>query len=198
MDRLPEWMKKTFGLRRIEQNTIKSIGAALRKQFNGELLAKTLQRALPKLAQKTYVKKTEKEKKEAREKAYIRLEELEKKVAEKGIAFVFRVIGAHLEHKSDFFTHPLLKGIHDAIIAVFAFVMLRLVAPTLRLAKIEQFVIHRLHAFVKSMREKFISVFSRPDLHENFAFSEVEAFEKVVANQTLQKTTLPLAQPSNA
>lgn len=51
LENLPFWAKMLMGGNRLEQSTARKIGKAMRKQFNGKLLAKTIQGTLEKLTE---------------------------------------------------------------------------------------------------------------------------------------------------
>ena len=180
---LPSWAKRLIGVNGIEQNTSEAIGAAIREQFNGELLSKTLKDVLSKLAEKKHVKMTEEEKIQGKKNAYAHFNQLERKIAEKGLAYVFRLIGARIQYATDIFRNPIYNGIREAVLAVCSFIMVRLVAGTLRLFKIERFVVNRLHEIIQHGCEKTLDVFSQPDLHEDLVFKGVEAFENALTDQ---------------
>jgi hypothetical protein len=185
LEKLPNWMKRIIGLKGIEQSTSESIGASMRQQFNGELLAKSLKSVLAKLAKQQHVKMTGDEKVKEKENAFQHLKDLERQIARKGIAYVFRWIEAHIRHATDIFGDSIFNSIREALLAIFSFVMVRLVAGALRLFKIERLVVDVLHAFLRHSREKFITVFSQPKLHEKLVFNGVEAFENVLTDQTV-------------
>ncbi len=58
-EKLPGWTKRLVDINDIQKKAGRAIGAAIRKQLDGELIAKSLQLVLSKLAQQEYVQKQE-------------------------------------------------------------------------------------------------------------------------------------------
>lgn len=183
LERLPGWAKK--GVDNIEKNTAASIGAAIRAQFDGKLLSKTIERILPKLAEKKHVKVpkvnlTAEEKIEAQKQAEQHLKDLKRKVAQKSVSFAFRYIRAYFEHVTNISQDPTFQFFHKGIIMVCSFVFVKILGTILHVLKIDQFIANRLYNILERNQEKILTIFAQPDIHKDVLYHGIEAFEGVL------------------
>lgn len=187
LNKMPGWLKKMIDLKGLKQSSVESIGATIREKFNGEMLSQSVQKALETLATQEHVKMTADQKSEYKAQSYAQIKKLEHKIAEKGISYTFRYLGARIAHATDIFTNPVLKGIRYAVLTVCSFVLVRLVAGILRLFKIESFVVNRLYDLMQHAREKAFPILIQPKLHEDLVYRGVEAFERVLTHKPAKK-----------
>lgn len=178
MDRLENlpWLGK-----KIEKGTAHAIGGAMRKQFNGELLAKTLLGALTTLAKKKHVKVSEAEKEKVKANAPEKFQQLKRALAEKSVAFILRSIQEAMAHAADPIGNRFVRAFAQAVLWISSFVLFKIIFPILRLIGIEAMVINYLHQLIQRSTDKTIKVFSDPKLHEEAVFKGVEAFERVLS-----------------
>lgn len=188
IEKLPENIKNLIGIKEIGEGVYESIGAALREKFDGEFFAKTIQQALANASNKKHVKSDAAENVQANKQASKQtqeehLKELERKLAQKSLAYIFRYLGARIEHATDIFTNPILRFLRASILAIGSFVMVNLIGATLRLLKIERFVANRIYDFIQYRMDKTLSVLSQSNVHHNVVYHAVEAVEGVLMDE---------------
>lgn len=202
LENLPAWAKKMMGGNRLERSTAHAIGKAMRKQFNGKLLAKTIQGALDKLTEQEKVlaplppppvaaaiegDMIEPENPveplvvhQAPQKVQTSLDDLEKELVEKGLKFALNLIGERIYEATDVFQHPVFKVVRELTLLIGSFVIVHIVGAVLRLFKLDRWATDYLLTKLKQGREKTIHVLSQPRINEDPIYRSVEALEEVI------------------
>lgn len=179
IQQLPDYVKKIGRINNLEKTISTAIGSVIRKHFNGQFLAETLEKNLPKLAEKQHVKTPNKPQESPDE----RLRKLQKKAAEKSLHYVIRFMGAYLKRTTNIFTHPVLQRMHEAVASICSFVFTKIILNIFRLFGIESLIINQIEAIIRHRSDKLLMLFSEPALHENFVFSGTETFEKILIEE---------------
>ncbi len=200
-ENLPNWVKKVMGGNRLERTTAHTIGKAMRKQFNGKLLAKTIQGAVDKLAEKEKILAPIKPPvvaaieddviepenpvapvvvHQTHQKAQPSLDDLEKELVEKGLKFNLHLLGERIYEATDVFQHPVFKVIRELTLVIGSFVMTHIVGAFLHLFKLDRWATDYVLTKLKQGREKSIHVLSQPKINEDPIYRSIEALEEVV------------------
>lgn len=165
---------------KIGKAPFEAVGGLIRERFNGDFFAKQIPVALAVAADKKHVKLTLEEKEQAKKDAEKRLNELERELVRKAVVYLFRYIGAFLEHSTDIFSGPVMNACRNAIILVTHFVMVKILGSLIHALQVDRLIVDCLHKLLHYRSQKLQDVFSKPELHENLLFKSVEAFEKVL------------------
>lgn len=183
LEKFPDWIKRAMGINSLQKVAAESIGAAVRKDLNGKLFSKSLQRVLKKSVKKKYIKKSREEKLEMPRKAEEHLKDLEIQLAQKILQRVFLDLSTRFENATDIFTNPVLKSFRAAFLTICSFFFVNVLGATLRFFKIERFVINRLHDILQHSNERLLNVLSQQhEMHKDLIYHGVEAFEEILTD----------------
>lgn len=179
-----KFFEKFPGVKSMEKKTAGSIGAAIRAQFDGNLLTKTIEGILPKLADKKHVKvpkvnMTQAEKLEAKKQAEIELKALKRKVIQKSLKFVVRYIAASFDHATNISKNPVFQFFRKGLLTICSFVFIKLIGSTLHFLKIDRFILNRLYDILEKNQERILTLLAQPEIHKDVIYHGIEAFEGV-------------------
>ncbi|WP_068466393.1 hypothetical protein [Candidatus Protochlamydia phocaeensis] len=183
LDKLPVFLKELIGIKKIKAQVIESIGAAVQRRLNGQLIVNTLQEALPSLVQTRYVSLSDEEKAAAQQTALVRIQDLERQIIEKGIQSFIQLLGKQIDQACDIFPGPTARKIKTAILAAGSFVVIKCLGALLRFFKLDQFFINRLAGYLRQIREGIIEKMTCVDIHENLVFQEIQVVQSVLSRQ---------------
>lgn len=156
----------------MQTKLFQAIGAAMRKKFNGQFLVTTIQQTLSKLAEESRPVQKKVRSEES-------IDQLEKELIEKSFAYLFRYMGASLEHVTDIFPPSFFGAIRQVIILACSLIA-KVIGTTLHLLRVDSYIVYKTQAVIKPRREKVMSVLTTPKVHENFIYRSLEAIEGIL------------------
>lgn len=181
IDRIEKWpnlLKKVVFLDPIKAKTYEAVGKSFRKQFDGKFILESVQKALPKLAEKAYSKLSPAEEIEHRRRVQEQLKQMERQLVKVGLSYIVRLFGAKIERYLSQFNSRIGRGIAQAFITSVTFIIMKILWPIAKRLKLDQKIEENLYQFVDQSRGRFMYAFKDPRIQENVIFRSLDGLSR--------------------
>lgn len=155
------------GWKSITDKSSEALGASIRGKMDGSFFLNTIRDTVLPLMEKRTYKRTNKA-------VDVQITDFEKVIAHQVLEKVAHSLVDKIADRLKFLDVPVIKQVKDLVVEIYAFVILKILTPLARQMGVEKFIEKK----IDKMTNAALNLLEKPELHENFIFQLIEAFEK--------------------